>query len=397
MNILILTQHFSKSGGGSEITMSNLARKLSSRGHNVFVICQKQNIGDAGDEENVIPERLNILGVNPSLPHKGQLSPSIRHNLEYITSSLIKGFKVIRKYQIDIIHSNSYSSIVAGSILSKLNKVPMVSTIHDVFTTYSTEAWKLWAKQNEVSFLNQFIGKRFERIVIKMPSSIIHSVSDATKSDILEINPKAKIRVIPNGIELSDYETSKPIEYEKFILFIGRLVFYKNLDVIISYFSTVLGYVPEAKLVVVGDGPMRNKWEMMVKDLNLEGKVQFTGKVSNTVKLELLRTCSSLILPSTFEGFGLVILESYAMSKPVLVANVEPFDEIVSDQVDGFLVALDNKDGWVNNMVSLLLDTAQCRVMGMRGRKKVESNFKMDSVADRMESLYRSLLAKQYR
>ena len=79
--------------------------------------------------------------------------------------------------------------------------------------------------------------------------------------------------------------------------------------------------VPDAKLVIVGEGPMRSKWEKQVKDNNLEDNIEFKGFITDKNKIELLSKCSALVFPSLVEGFGLVVLEAFAMKKPVLACR----------------------------------------------------------------------------
>ena len=172
-----------------------------------------------------------------------------------------------------------------------------------------------------------------------MPLNLLHAVSNATRNDILSHKRTAKIKVIYTGIDYRPYERNTNLDYEDFVLYIGRLVFYKNVDVLIKAFEEVTSIMPKAKLIIVGEGNMRRRWEMMSQSLGLTENIVFTGLISNEAKLELLRRCSALALPSLFEGFGLVLLEAFAMAKPVLVSNIPPFDEIVDQEIEGFRFA----------------------------------------------------------
>lgn len=194
----------------------------------------------------------------------------------------MKGSEIIRKKKIDIIHTNYYSPILAGVVLAKIHSIPVITTVHDVFTTSSPDYWKKWAAQNNLSRISSIIGPRFEKLTVRLPNDVIHAVSNATKEDLIKFNAKPRIVVIPNGIDLTQHDNLGygRGDYQNYILFIGRLVFYKNLDVVISSFKEVVQELPDAKLVVVGDGPMRGKWEKMVLELNLSQNIEFTGFIS---------------------------------------------------------------------------------------------------------------------
>jgi glycosyltransferase involved in cell wall biosynthesis len=316
----------------------------------------------------------------------------------YIINAIIKGSQIIRQNKIDIIHTNIHSPIIVGSILAKVHNLPVVITIHDILTSSSTDYWKKWAAQNNVSRISPIIGPLFEKITVKMPVDIIHTVSNASKEDIIDFNAKSSsdIVVIPNGINLQHYDClGFKKDYQNYVLFIGRLVYYKNLDVVISAFKDVVRKVPDAKLIVVGDGPMRDKWEKMVSELNLDQNIEFTGYVPHEKKIELLSKCSLLLLPSVIEGFGLVLLEAFAMSKPVLVSEQRVFYEVVNDGVDGFILPNHDASKWAEKIIFLLSNKTICQDMGNKGRFKVESKFNIGNVVNKLESLYTQLCFKK--
>jgi glycosyltransferase involved in cell wall biosynthesis len=394
MNILYITQSFSATRGGGEVIFYDFAEGMAKRGHHVDIVSHK--ITNFKDENNL--DGVTIHRIRPAIEYKGGLPPSIRQNMMYIINAIIKGSQIIRQNKIDVIHANSFSPAIVGSILAKIHNVPIVETIHDIFTNYSVDNWKKWATQNNVSRTYSIIGPLFEKITVKMPVDIIHTVSNASKEDIINFNAKSsnKIVVIPNGINLNDYDClGFKKDYQNYVLFIGRLVYYKNLDTVISAFKDVVRKVPDAKLIVVGDGPMRDKWEKMVSELNLDQNIEFTGYVTHEKKIELLSKCSSLLLPSVIEGFGLVLLEAFAMSKPVLVSDQRVFYEVVDDGVDSFILPTHDASKWAEKIIFLLSNKTICQDMGNKGRLKVESKFNIDNGVEKIELLYKQLLSKK--
>jgi glycosyltransferase involved in cell wall biosynthesis len=395
LNILYITQLFSASRGGGEIIFYDFAEGMAKRGHHVDIVSHQIT----NSKEEYTLDGIAIHRIRPAIEHKGELPPSIKQNLLYIINAIIKGSQIIRQNKIDIIHTNNFSPVIIGSILAKIHSLPVVITIHDIFSVSSKDNWKKWAAQNNASRISSIIGPLFEKITVKMPVDIIHTVSNASKQDILNFRPRSSsndIIVIPNGINLKNYDSLDfKKEYQNYVLFIGRLVYYKNLDLVISSFKDVVKKMPNAKLIVVGDGPMRYKWEKMVLESHLDRNIEFTGYIPHDKKIALLSKCSSLLLPSVFEGFGLVLLEAFAMSKPVLVANMKPYDEIVDDGCDGFMLSAYDSHEWSKKIIYLLSNKTLCQGMGNKGRLKVETEFNINNVIDKVESLYLELCFKK--
>ena len=396
MNILYISQFFSTTTGGGELVFYDWAVGMTKRGHNVCAICNYFKGIKENDSNEMIVDGITVDIVKPIIKHKGELPPSISQNMRYIINAIVRGSKTITAKKIHIIHANNFASAIVGSVLAKIHNLPVIITNHGIFTINSPDNWNRWTAQNNTSRIYSVIGPLFEKITTKVPADIIHTVSYAMKEDLVKFNVKHDIVVIHNGINLRNYDNFEfDKDYQNYILYIGRLVFVKNLDVIISAFKDVVKKVPNAKLIVVGDGPMRDKWEKMVSELHLDQNIEFTGYISHEKKIELLSKCSSLLLPSSFEPFGLVLLEAFAMSKPVLVSDQRAFYEIVDEGVDGFILPTHDPHKWAEKIIYLLSNKTICQDMGNKGRLKVESKFNIDNVVNKMESLYTEICFKK--
>jgi glycosyltransferase involved in cell wall biosynthesis len=388
LNILYITQWYGSAGGGGEVIFYNLANGMVKRGHRVDVICAKTiNLGEYRNES------ITTHTIEPVIE---TLPPSLTQNARFILNAIKRGYHVIKKKNIEVIHANNLASVIAGSMLSKITKKPLIVTIHDIFSTSSPEHWKNWVAQDKkISRVTPTIAPLIEKITVKAPSSVIHTVSEASKDDLIRFGARAsKIRIIPNGLDAKGYyrQSRSQIEYHDYFLFIGRLVFYKNLDVVITAFTDVVKKAASCKLVVVGDGPMLTKWQKKVSDLGLNKSVIFLGYVSEDEKIQLLSKCRALVLPSFVEGFGFVILESFAMEKPVIVSNIKPLSEIISDCIDGFVLPMDDPIRWSEKICYLIENKEICKSMGRNGRKKLEEKYDNEYRLNDMESLYLSLL-----
>jgi glycosyltransferase involved in cell wall biosynthesis len=384
VNIIYVSQWFSSSGGGGEVLFMQIASGMEEHGHNVHIISHRLANFKDDDLGNV-----KIHRVNPLLSN---FPPSYFQNVMFILSATWLGLRIIKREKIDVIHVNNFTPIIVGTILSKLCKVPLVKTIHVVFSA-TPNYWNNWSKQLNVSRFTSKIGPLFEKLTIKLPADIIHTVSNSTKLDLIKNNAKSKIMVIPNLVNLSFYDKwSEKKIYDDSVLFVGRLAFNKNLNTVISSFEKVIKKIPHAKLVVIGDGPMLEEWKKMSYLAGLKDKIIFTEFIPVAQKMDFLSKCSALVLPSITEGLPTVVLESFAMSKPVILSDISPHRDIVKDGVDGFLVDSNDTGKWAEKIIYLLSSKDVCKKMGKIGRIKVEKEFSDEIVLNRMESLYSSLI-----
>ncbi|MGI0043867.1 MAG: glycosyltransferase family 4 protein [Nitrososphaeraceae archaeon] len=397
MEILYLTQILSPSIGGGELVFFNLAKGMVKLGHKVHIICHKKrpiNINDISPPSLAINTLedigASIHNIEPELVDRGGILLNYRHHIGYIINALRVGHALIKKGKIDIIHANVYTPVIPGTILGKVYSIPVIITVHNVLL----EGWRDWSSQKNVSKATSFIGPIYEKMIFKMRIEAFHVVSKKVESDLVHFSPKAKAVVIHNGVEIQEYPTpTTNYEYEKFILYLGRLVNGKNLQVVILAFKDVVRMIPEAKLMVAGDGPMRQEWQELVNKNNLTKNVIFLGHISDkTSKMELLTKCSAVVFPSINEGFAMVPIEAFAMSRPLLISNIQPSDEIVDDNIDGFLLPPHDPTKWSEKIQYMLNNPKICEKMGNEGRKKVMENFNMAVVSSKMEQLYRNIV-----
>lgn len=396
MNILLLTQFFSPTRGGGEIIFYQLADRLAKKGHKVFVIKHRMLSSDSSrDNLNSLPSNVIVHEINPAVEHKGGLPAGILQNILYVLNSMKTGLRIIKRNRVDIIHCNNYSPVFAGWFLSKLTSIPLLVTIHDVASLHGYNFWEKWMQQfGKFSKIKAFIGYISELLTIRLNKNI-HTVSETSKRDILSFNHKCNVYVIPNSLNLEHYKPKSEgrIEYGDFIVFIGRLVYYKHLEVVIEALR-ILRNKCNVKLVVLGDGPMRRCWESLVERYDLKDVVEFKGYVSHEEKLYYLSKCRALVLPSTFEGFGMVILEAWALKKPVIVANVEPLNKIVAHGLDGYVVK-NRPEIWAEHIGLLMTNEELSRQMGNNGYRKLIMKYNIDKQVNELEKLYMRLVAEK--
>ena len=381
MKILLLSQFFSTTRGGGEYVFSLIAKHLADNGHKVWVITNQ-----IIDEEYAQDQNIRIIFIPPSLEYKGSLPPRFSDNLRYSYNAVKKGLSIIKEEEIDIIHSNNFAPALAGSILSTLTGRPHITTIHDIFSLCGKEYWKSWGKQSNVSRLSVMLGPFIEKIILKLKHSAIHTVSEATHDDLLKFGSRKSVYVIPNTIEITKVKKSlvKPFQF----VHVGRLVFYKNLEVVIKAIGIIKKTFPEIRLIIAGDGPHKQVLMELAEKLGLNENVKFVGYVTSEEKFELLASSNALVFPSLCEGFGLVILEAFSQARPVVVSNVRPLSDIVLNNVTGYVVDPYNENAWADAIMKLVKDPNNAQHMGNMGSNTLREKYNTDQIFRMILKMY---------
>jgi glycosyltransferase involved in cell wall biosynthesis len=178
------------------------------------------------------------------------------------------------------------------------------------------------------------------------------------------------------------------------ILFIGRLRTRKAVAVLLAAFARVRARLPEARLVLVGDGEQRTALAAQVAALQIDGAVELAGALGRAATEERLASADVLCLPSTYEGFPLVVLEAMAAGLPVVATAVAGVPEAVEHGVTGLLVPPEDDVALAAALVAVLADPAGARAMGAAGRQRVVERFTIATAAAAYLEVWERLLAE---
>jgi glycosyltransferase involved in cell wall biosynthesis len=230
----------------------------------------------------------------------------------------------------------------------------------------------------------QFALHRAEAIIV---SSIMIVRGSSTLADLA-----GRCVVIPFGIRLSDFDDYDPVEVQAIrsrfgcplLLAVGRLVYYKGLEYLIRALADV-----DAKLLIIGEGPLRAPLEQAAAAAGVAGRVHFLGKVESVVNY--YRACDLFVMPSTerAEAFGLVQLEAMACGKPVVntwLPSGVPFVSL--DDVTGLTVAPKSSSALAAGITKLLLNHDLRHHYGLAARRRVEEEFTQEVMIARTMDAY---------
>lgn len=387
MNILLLSQFFSTTRGGGEYVFSVIAKMLASKGHKVWIITNRI-LGEDYKEYN----NIKVIFVEPSLEYKGGLPPRFSDNLRYSINTILKGFRIIVNEKIDIIHSNNFSPAIAGSILSYLTSKPHITTIHDIFSLCGKNYWKMWGAQSNVSKINVILAPFLEKLMTRLKHTCVHTVSESTRDDLLKFGEKKPIHVIHNTID--NYEENQIDPNNTQFVYVGRLVFYKNLEVIIKAIAIAKKEEPKIKLVIVGDGPHRRNLEKLVVELQLKSNIKFVGYTDKNEKLLIISKSIALVFPSLCEGFGLVILEAFSQKRPVLVSSIRPMSDIVTHGENGYVLDPHDQTIWANHLLRIIRNPEEGVIMGSKGKETLIKKYGIPQMYNGIIEMYNNVLGQ---
>ena len=193
-----------------------------------------------------------------------------------------------------------------------------------------------------------------------------------------------RISVIPFGIDSSQWRLSPRAADEPFVLFVGRHVPYKGVDVLIRALQGT-----GIAAVIAGDGPQRDAWEDLAR--SLEVKARFAGDVSDAAPRDLFASCSLFVLPSTSraEAFGYVQLEAMASGKPVISTDVPSGVSWVNQhERTGLIVPASDAGALRTALQRLMSDAALRERLGRQARARVEEAFTMAHLRERLRAFY---------
>jgi len=387
MNILLLTHFFSPKIGGAEYVFTIIAKLLAQSGHKVWVITNRLE-----DIEIDIHNNIQIVYVSPPKSYSRAARLKIYDIIRYHFSAVRVGLSLIKQEKIDIIHSNETGSSIAGftgSILAVLSSKPHVMLIHHTSSLQRGFINELVNQKGKSKF-NTILRPLFERSIVKLKCSAIHTVSEFSKENLIRLGAKKKIFVINDTIEIKKKYNIQPNPFQ--FVYIGRLVPHKNVEVVIKSIKLVKRSFPQIKLFIIGDGPHKENLQKLVAELNLKDNIEFTQLVSEEEKNKILAMSQALVFPSLFEGFGMVILEAFSQEKPVLVSKVRPLSDIVEHKKTGLVIPPHDEKEWGKSMENILKDSEQSLKMGKAGRKTLEEKYNLKNFQKGILDMYDDLL-----
>jgi glycosyltransferase involved in cell wall biosynthesis len=361
--------------GGGHISLVNILRHIDKELFKPYLVCSAQGS---------LREKVNEMGIASEIIEIKSLK---RLNIFSLFIAILKLCRLIRRWDIKIVHSNAGSTrdTLYSGVAARLAGIPFI--------------WHVRVIES---------GGIFDRLISLFSTKII-VISEAVKRRFHWIKNPKKLVVIPNGVDIKRFNPSSikiedlkkefGFKKEDFVIgTVGQLIPWKGINYLIDAFYIVRKENPEVKLLIVGDevprgSGYRKKLEEMVNSLDLKDEVVFTGFKEDIP--EIMGVIDIFVLPSINEPFGRVLIEAMSMEKPVVATKGGGVPEIVVDGVTGILVPLKDPEAMAKAVLTLIRDKKLAIRMGKSGRERVEKFFTIEEHLKRIQEIYLELINRK--
>ncbi len=297
----------------------------------------------------------------------------------------VKLSKMLKKHNIDIVHTHNPSNWLYGSIAAKLAGIPIVHTEHTTsdYDNYHVKRWQVIE-----SILAQF-------------THTITTVCENVKKHMVEKSgiSSSKIKVVYNAIDIDNFSVEidksklmQDLSLDENCMTMGSVArFYKNKDhkTLLEAFGLALKQIPNLYLLLVGDGPLKPDIEKLADGLNVSKNVRFLGNRRDIP--QLLKVMDIFVLSSKREGLPIALLEAMASGVPVIVTDVDGNTEVVIDRETGLVVPSNNAEKLAKAIIKLLADKENADKMAENGKRFVEERFSFCNMVNNYSQIYQSI------
>jgi glycosyltransferase involved in cell wall biosynthesis len=373
--VAMLIQKYYPHVGGAEKQIQRLVPRLQARGFEVCIITRHEpGLSRFEIVEGAPVYRLLCPGPKPLAA------------LFYIVGA----FLLLSRLRPDLIHAHEILSPASAALLVKrffgwpvIVKVLRGGMRGDVYKLKSRLMWK----------------QRFHALCQGVDSFVV--ISHEIDQELVALGvPPEKRAFIPNGVDTETFAPLTTLQKNHLrsqllipadvpvVVYLGRLTFEKRVDHLISIWPTVLTILPQAQLLIVGTGPEEAR--LRAQSTSISG-VKFTGQVNDALKY--LQAADLFVLPSATEGLSNSLLEALSTGLPVVATSVGGTPDVIKHGENGYLIPPDDLPALETGLAALLTDPILCTRLGTHGRQRIQTDFSLESAADRLSVLYRTLLA----
>ncbi len=382
MKILIASDFYIHNLGGVTTSLLALSKGLIDKGHDVRILTPSERF--------VSYKEGNVYSIR-SLP--AFYAPDLRFSI-FFHEALIEE---LIQWKPDIIHVQSEGTALSmAERIAKSCGIPFIATCH---TDYAFFVFGANRSFPPFVIIEKCIAKRVYR-------HAFHLLVPAKKAlGFPFLQPfKDKISVLPNGIDIHRYRNGLSAEENremrealglsekrKILVCVSRLSKEKNIQELISFFPALKKEIPEAALLIVGDGPRRRQLDNLVTELHLQDDVIFAGRKSLEETIPFYALADLYVSASTFEVHSMSNLEALASGLPFLCRDDEALEGVLEHKANGFLYR--NEEEFVRYGSFILRDDKLRKEMGEKSSQKAE-DFSCERFAQNALALYEEVLSR---
>jgi glycogen(starch) synthase len=315
--------------------------------------------------------------------------PSKWNILSKITGTPYPVFKdvksILRELQPDVVHINSHLFLSNYQVAraARSLKIPFVVTVHG----FAVRRGLI------IDTLQQFYLQTVARFLFNMASQVICLTETEAESVAEVAGGYDKVSVIPNGVDVEFFRPSDEKD-SNLIVWVGRMVPEKGLVYLLEAMREVVKQHADVKLVLGGDGPLRNYLQNTVDKLGLEKNIFFLGAMTHAEVAETLSKSSVFVFPSLKEGMPRALLETMACGNAVVGSNVSGIKDIVKDKSNGVLVPPKSPEALSRAILTLLNDGKLRRFLGQNARELMMKKYDWKKITAKIDDVYYKAVAE---
>ncbi|MBK5093079.1 MAG: glycosyltransferase family 4 protein [Actinobacteria bacterium] len=387
MRVMILSWEYPpRIIGGLGRHVYHLATSLASEGIKVHVVT-KDHPGTPEYEESEGVHVYRVVNYPPDITQEDWVPWTLQFNV----ALLEKAVAVVNDLKnINVIHAHDWLVAHAAASLKHAYRIPLVATIHA--TEYGRHQGHLPGPMNKLIHQIEW-WLTFESVrTICCSQYMMEQITN-----IFELPPD-KVDVIPNGIDSESFKRDVSVDLyrrqyvkpgDKLVFFVGRLVYEKGVQTVIEAMTLILNKIPNVTFVVAGSGPHMNQLKSLVDAFNLEEKVKFTGHIDTDMLSAFYKSADLTVVPSLYEPFGMVVLESMAMGTPTIVADTGGLSEIVVHEETGLKFEPGNPESLADAMLRILTDKDLALRLTSDANAYLGDRYNWDRIANTTLEVYR--------
>ena len=354
--------------GGVPLHLSRMAKAMQSRGYRVVVasLAPMAIVSDMLKEQGIATHACDgCCGVDYRvIPRLGEIMEEVSP---------------------DLIHSLLFHANQAVRLAAALRGFPKENVICELQTVEVERRWHLWVDR---------YAHRFCRLTIGNSPSVIEHLHQKARI------PLDRLQLVRGGVDVERINRAAPVERsslgigprDRILLWVGRLDPVKGLDHLLRAVQAVVSQMP-AHLLLVGDGPEKNRLVELVRALRLESHVYFLGPRLDVPSL--LKVADAFVFPSRTEGLPNALLEAMAAGAPIVATNVAGCRDLIVHQRSGLLVPYGDTGALGAAVIRLLSDASVARRLGADARAQVAAEWNIESTWDAYAALYQAALGRR--
>jgi glycosyltransferase involved in cell wall biosynthesis len=313
----------------------------------------------------------------------GMPAYTIKMHGKFDPAAIRKLVKLIREKKIDVLHTHGYKSDILGLIAARVAGIKVLATPHGFENS----------KDLKLRFFI-YMGC----MSLKCCDSIA-PLSEELLSDMQKIGVNSsKIRLIMNGVDLDEIESinqnksSHSIMKRKFknIGYVGQMAYRKNVADLIRTFDSLYKTYKNIRLLLIGDGPMKDELEKMAGKMASSSQIKFLGY--RTDRLEIVKGLDLFSMTSSLEGIPRCMMEAMALGTPVAAYNIPGVDKLILNEQTGLMADLGDVEGLKKCWQRLLFNDGFAERIAKNGRDYILEKYSAGRMADEYLELYEEIL-----